>query len=803
MSWMRKDVSCYRVPWISLGQAGLALHAGYTRGTLLVSITLGMYSLLYRIILQRSPRLHISCFVFALACCVLTSAVSAQEVTLRGFVADASNGQSLIGANIALLQGQALVRGGITNEQGVFNISRIVPGTYTVAVTYVGYTTHRDTLQLGDEAVVLINVALEPSAEAIDEVVITTEREAGAGTLEAGLQRIRPDDIQRIPTPAPSGDLVGYLQALPGVVSMGDRGGQLFVRGGTPSQNLILMDGALIYKPFHIIGFFSAFPEDLIANVDFYAGGFDARYSGRISSVIDVTMRGGNNQRAQGSVSLSPFLTGVRVEGPLKKGQNSFLAAVRTSLIEQTAPDLIGQELPLTFQDWFFKLQSVGNSSRCSGSFMHTYDRGRIDIESDDVFKWQNTVLAGQCAGFTPNSKVYSNVNMGFTYVNNAIGSADQPERSADAWRFNTDAHFTIYGDEREVSWGFFARTDNLTYTLAEQFQGLDNNEDFLIEVGGYVGSTWVVDEKLDIKPSLSFTIPFDHKAGLEPRLRLAWRPWGTVAQELNAAVGLYQQTFIGINDERDAGSVFTAWLAAPLDGAQARALHGILGWHQQFGAFKLSAEGYYKRLTNIPVPIWSAVARFTTRLTGASSNIYGVDTRLEFQQQQLYAYLGYGYSWIEYTSRQDHFALPGQSPLQTYHPPHDRRHQLNAVASWTPGHFEANVRWQFGAGLPYTQPLGFDSIMNVFTFLQYPTTNFGQPRVLFDKPYQGRLPTYHRLDVSMAYTFKTKRMDLELQAGGINLYDRDNLFYYDVFELRRVDQLPFTPYVSIKIETR
>lgn len=777
-------------------------------GTLLCATTTGqhrhpLYFLSRRISLSRSPIMRTCLALLCIVFCALVPHVSAQEVTLRGFITDASNGQALIGANVALLQEDALVRGGGTNEQGVFNISQIVPGAYVLAVTYIGYTTHRDTLQLGGESLMLINVALEPSAESIDEVVVTTEREAGAGTLEAGLQRIRPDDIQRIPTPAPSGDLVGYLQALPGVVSMGDRGGQLFVRGGTPSQNLILMDGALIYKPFHIVGFFSAFPEDLIANVDFYAGGFDARYSGRISSVIDVTMRGGNNRRVQGSVSLSPFLTGVRVEGPMKKGQSSFLGAFRTSLIEQTAPDLINQELPLTFQDWFFKVQNVGNSSRCSGSVMHTYDRGRIDTQSQDIFRWQNTVLAGQCAGFTPNSKVYSNINMGFTYVSNAIGSSDQPERSADAWRFNTDAHFTLYGDEREVSWGFFTRTDNLTYTLAEQFQGLSNNEDFLIEVGGYLGSTWLIQDKLDIKPSLSFTIPFDHKAGLEPRLRLAWRPWGTVAQELNAAVGLYQQTFIGISDERDAGSVFTAWLAAPLDGAQARAIHAILGWHQQLGPFNLSAEGYYKRLTNIPVPIWSAVARFTTRLTDASSNIYGIDTRLELQRRQFYAYLGYGYSWIEYTSRQDHFALPGESPLQTYHPPHDRRHQFNAVASWTPGQFEANIRWQFGAGLPYTQPLGFDSIMNVFTFLQYPTTSFGQPRVLFDKPYQGRLPTYHRLDVSVAYTFQTKRLDLMLQAGGINLYDRDNLFYYDVFELRRIDQLPLTPYVSIKVETR
>ncbi len=735
---------------------------------------------------------------------LLTSFAAAQDVTLRGFVTDATNGQPLLGANVALLQADEILRGGVTNEQGIFSISRIAPGRYVLAVSYVGYATHRDTLRLGRDVLVLqVNVALEPAAKEIDEVVVTTERDTGAGKVDAGLQRIRPKDMQRIPTPGPSGDLAGYLQSLPAIVSMGDRGGQVFVRGGTPSQNLILMDGSLIYKPFHIIGFFSAFPEDLVSNVDLYAGGFGARYSGRISSVIDVTMRGGNNRRFQGSASISPFLTGARLEGPIKKGQASILGSFRTSLIEETAPDVLGQVLPLRFEDWFFKIQNVGDRSRCSASAMYTYDRGRIDAERDDVFRWQNTVLAGQCTGFTPNSKVYSNINVGFTHAGNAIGSAGQPERSADAWRINVDVNFTLIDADKEISWGAFGRADDLTYRLREQFHAFNDNEDFLIEIGGYVGGKWKIGQKLDLHPSLSLTLPFEHKLGLEPRLRMKWRPWGTVAREVSAAIGLYHQTFIGISDERDAGSVFTAWVASPLEEVRARALHMLLGWQQRMGPFNLVVEGYYKRLNNIPVPIWSAIARFTTTLTSANSDIVGLDTRLEFQRRRMYAYLGYGYSWIEYTSRQDHFAVIADDAIQTYHPPHDRRHQLNAVASWTPGKFEASVRWQFGTGLPYTQPLGFDSMIDMFTFVSGPTTSLGQPRVLFDKPYQGRLPTYHRLDLSAGYTFDTRTVGVTLQAGAINLYDRVNLFYYDVFELRRVDQLPITPYVSLKVETR
>ena len=144
----------------------------------------------------------------------------------------------------------------------------------------------------------------QPSQEELGEVVV--QAEGGATRVQAGLQIVRPKDLDRIPTPDASGDLATYLQSLPGVVSTGDRGGQLFIRGGTPSQNLVLLDGLLIYQPFHIVGFFSAFPQDLISYVEVYAGGYNARYNGRISSVIDVSTQEGNKQFVEGAGSISP-----------------------------------------------------------------------------------------------------------------------------------------------------------------------------------------------------------------------------------------------------------------------------------------------------------------------------------------------------------------------------------------------------------------------------------------------------------------------------------------------------------------
>ena len=725
------------------------------------------------------------------------------QIVISGFITDQSNGSPLADANVVLQDSARNIVGTVSNVAGFYSLSDVRAGTHVLQVTFVGYAPHRDTLTIQDESSLVLNVTLVPTDESFQEILIVSEREGGAARVKAGMQKVRPRDLSRIPTPGPTGDLATYLQILPGVVSLGDRGGQLFIRGGTPSQNLILVDGMLIYNPFHILGFFSAFPEDLISNVDVYAGGFGAEYSGRISSVIDVTMRGGNNQHIETGTSISPFLSSIRVEGPLRRGQLSLLGSLRHSTIERIAPFWIGQELPMLFNDWFVKLQHNGKSSRCSAAIMRTYDRGQVDADRNNIFRWSNTLLGGQCVGSTPGSGIFSKINASFTYTSNAIGSANNPERTANAWRINVDGDFALTKDEVGYRWGFFGRSDYLNYDLQELFVGFRADEDVLHEFGGHMSVSYSGFNNMIIDQSLAVAMSFSFPATFEPRLRLTWQPWGSSRQEMNVAVGIYKQPLIGINDERDAGSVFTLWLPSPLGGARASAVHALTGWSQTLGAFDFSVETYLKRLRNLPVPIWSSIASFTTTLTLANGVSYGADTRIEFQRNGFYGYIGYGYAWTEYESEQGNFGMRFGTPVQHYHPPHDRRHQLNTVASLDLGRFNMSVRWQFGSGLPFTQPYGFDSMIFFPGLLQRVDRDYGTPRILYDKPYEGRLPTYHRLDLTVEYTATSGDFDLSIQAGAMNVYDRTNLFYYDVFSLRRVDQLPFTPYVGLKIETK
>jgi hypothetical protein len=212
-----------------------------------------------------------------------------------------------------------------------------------------------------------------------------------------------------------------------------------------------------------------------------------------------------------------------------------------------------------------------------------------------------------------------------------------------------------------------------------------------------------------------------------------------------------------------------------------------------------VSVDGYYKRLRRLPVPIWSTVARFTTTLMLADGESYGSDVRLVYQGP-FYAALAYGYTHTLYAAAQDNFGRWFGEPVQHYHPPHDRRHQLGAVLGLDVAGVEVNVSWQYGSGLPYPQVLGYDSFIDL-TGLTDIRSFYGIPRFLFDRPYRARLPAYHRLDASVARAFRLPGAGLKLQAGVINAYDRANLFYFDLYTLRRVDQLPLLPYLSMLLE--
>ncbi|HEX9107063.1 MAG TPA: TonB-dependent receptor, partial [Longimicrobiales bacterium] len=206
------------------------------------------------------------------AACTLPAAAAAQQASLQGVVVSSSTGSPLEGVAVLLESGGRQAYAALTDRNGFYQIGAIRPGTYTLRGQQLGYRLHQQALTLAAGERGRVNLRLELAPVELQGIEVAPEKSAAMRDL--GRQVVTPLDLRRVPVPAGAGDLATYLQTLPGVATTSDRGGQVFVRGGTPAENLVLVDGLPIFQPFHIVGFFSVFPEDLVSSADFYASGF-------------------------------------------------------------------------------------------------------------------------------------------------------------------------------------------------------------------------------------------------------------------------------------------------------------------------------------------------------------------------------------------------------------------------------------------------------------------------------------------------------------------------------------------------
>ena len=723
--------------------------------------------------------------------------VLAQTASVRGFITDESDGQPLQGVNVAFEDATGALRGAVTDDDGFFIIIRLAPGRYVLRASFIGYETTRDTLNLEPGGTITRRLIMRPGEAALDEVVVEADREGGA-TVSAGLQTVRPKDIDLVPTPDVSGDLVTYLSTMPGVISLGDRGGQVFIRGGEPSHNLTLLDGMYVYQPFHILGFYSAFSSDILRNADIYAGGFSSKYSGRMSSVIDVHSRNGNNKKYRRTLSLAPFVNLFILEGPIKKDRISFLGSYRASTIERFASKYVNQPLPYSFGDIFGKLHTVINEShQVSFSFIHTYDRGTLVEDADEEIRWKNTAYGLRYLIAPPSLPILGEVLFSISRLESSLGPRETPTRTSDINGFNLAVNIINYGRRSQVDWGFYLRTPQATAALGGLFQNLNFTSDRLTTVGGYFEPELYLNQGLRVRPGVVMQFLGDQGFFVEPRLRVTWERG---SHQVSAAAGLYRQELVGLNDRRDATNIFTAWAGSPT-GNLPKATHVLLGYRVAPKPWlRFSVEGFYKDLSSLFISEWTAFPRFTTNLQEASGRAVGMDLRLEIQRPSFYAFINYGLSSVEYEAMQEDLLIWFGEETITFRPPHDRRHQINALARTSVFGFDVSARWNFGSGLPYNQVRGFDG----FILLDGPVDVAEEPgasRVIYDRPFGGELPNYHRLDVSVERVFVSGNTVVTLQAGAINVYDRANLFSLDLFTLHRTDQLPLIPTVGIKFE--
>jgi len=357
------------------------------------------------------------------------SSASAQNANIRGFVYESESGEPVI-FNSVILKGTTF--GAQTDVNGYFSITKLPAGSYTMLITMLGHDTVKENITVKDNEISTKKFFLKKSSVKLKEFEISAEKKEQRTEVRTSVTKITPQDIKKIPSVGGEPDIAQYLQVLPGVVFTGDQGGQLYIRGGAPVQNKVLLDGMIIYNPFHSIGLFSVFDADYIRNADVYTGGFGAQYGGRISSIMDITTRDGNKKRISGKVGATTFGSKILLEGPIKKakeeggGSSSFLLSYKNSFLEQSSKliynyvDTAG--LPFNFNDFYGKVSL--NSANGSKINLFGFNFGdRVNYKATSNLKWTSSGIGSNFVVIPSGSSVLIKGN--FAYSNYGISMTE------------------------------------------------------------------------------------------------------------------------------------------------------------------------------------------------------------------------------------------------------------------------------------------------------------------------------------------------------------------------------------------
>lgn len=744
---------------------------------------------------------------------LLSIGVFAQSGSLRGNIFDADTGEPIIYCNLQL-QGTKI--GTTTDFEGFFTITNIPVGDYQLVARYIGYDSLAMPIVIKENQITYQRINIQPNSVQLSTVNVSAKKEKARSEVQVSTLTVTPQQISSLPSIGGQPDIAQYLPVLPGVIFTGDQGGQLYIRGGSPIQNKILLDGMTIYNPFHSLGFFSVFETEIIRSVDVLTGGFNAEHGGRVSAVVDIKTREGNKKRFGGTIAANPFQAKVLLEGPIikldeEKGNSlSFLVTGKHSYIDKTSPNLYPYAvendslgLPFNFTDIYGKLSFVGGNGSKINLFGFNF-KDRVNFNGLADLDW-NTVGAGLQFKLIPNNSS-SIINGNFSFSDYDIGlvESDAKPRTSGITSFNAGLNFTYFGNNSEANYGFEIngfRTEfefiNFLDLTIEQFENTT-------ELAGFVKFKKKFG-KLIIEPGIRAQLYASlNNFSFEPRLGLKYN----INDQLRFKVagGLYSQNLISTVNERDIINLFVGFLSGPDEGIfkpgttertsdkLQKANHIIAGLEIDLGKnVEVNIEPYLKDFSQLINLNRNKLTAQDSDYAVETGEAYGIDFSVKYETSDLY--LWGTYSWGK-VNRDD--------GTQVYPTIFDRRHNVNLLGTYTFGAdkgWEASVRWNMGSGFPFTLTQGFYTF-NTFeegisTDVLTDNPDLG---IIFDEERNGgRLPYYHRLDASLKKTVSfSKYAKMEIVASVTNAYNRENIFFFDRVRYERQNQLPILPSLGV-----
>ena len=776
---------------------------------------------------------HILLSIFFLVC-ILGASAQKDKMTISGYVKEKGSGELLIGVNIYLKGTQT---GTVSNTYGFYSFT--IPKESAILVfSFVGYTPQNIAINFTNDSA--INISLNPSVE-LSEVQIFGERDKISDRVEMSVVSIPVQQIKEIPALLGEKDVFKVLQLMPGIRSGSEASSGLYVRGGGPDQNLVILDDAPVYNAMHLFGFFSVFNGDAIKSVELYKGGFPARYGGRLSSVIDMNLKDGNREKFGGEGSIGILSSRLLLEGPIVKNKSSFVISGRRTYVDVLARPLMNQENGVAGY-YFYDLNAKVNyevSDKDKIYLSGYFGRDKFYANFDDANYSQNMQLFWENATSTLrwnhqfSNKLFSNTSLIYSNYQFVIDIEETDQNDVFHLRYKSgirdwalkNDYTWIPASNHYVRAGFMV-TNHLFTPSAIVFEDGTNSQELgvqtlnSIETAVYAEDEWRVFPNFKVNAGLRVS-NFNHKEksyfGIEPRLLMSYMfsdKFSIKASyaDMNQYIHLLTSTGIGLPTD--------LWVPSTNEIGPQHSRQIALGLAHDFEnpSFTVSLEWYYKTMNNIisykegssflmiEEPDANQEFHYEDAVTTGDGYSYGMEFLIQRKYGKLTGWVGYTLSYTKYQFDELNNGLE-------FFPRHDRRHDVSVVAIY---HLSKNVTlsgtWVYGTGdaitlaqstyTAYTHnPQGTnDNLYDQYNhFYQNQATHYGEKNSF-------RMAAYHRLDIGVQFSKDLKwggRRTIEVSL--YNAYNRYNpFFYYTGYDnatqqtvLKQITLFPILPGIS------
>lgn len=783
-------------------------------------------------------RLIFKAFFFFLFSCQLF----AQKHTISGKITDASSGELLVGVNI--YEKNKFI-GTTSNTYGFYSLT-LPEDSHIIVFSFVGYQTQEKVTHLDKDQI--LNITLSTTIDLEEVEIIADKIERIEEKTQMSSIKVPIKQIKAIPALFGEVDVLKALQLLPGVQSGGEGTSGLYVRGGGPDQNLILLDGVPVYNVSHLFGFFSVFNADAIKDIELIKGGFPARYGGRLSSVIDIRMKEGNMKKVSGEGAIGLVASKFSIEGPIVKDKTSFIISARRTYIDLLAQPIIRNVIKSeggkgTLGYYFYDLNGKINhklsdkdhlffsyymgDDRAYAKTKNDYINSNVSYEIDNNFnlKWGNIIGATRW-NHVINKKLFSNVTLTYsqyrfsveeefvqtqndllTNVSNSTRFAFKNFSGINDWAGKVDFDF-IPSPNHYIKFGAnhiyhtfspgatsFKQTSNGTDNIDTT---LGNAKLYANEFSTYIEDDFKINNSIKVNAGVHFSGFFVGNTfynAVQPRISanyLFMRGWSVKASYADMTQYIHLLTNTGIGLPTD------LWVPATENVKPQQSRQTALGLaHTFLEAYEISLEGYYKTMNNLieykpGASFLAANETWEDKVeTEGKGWSYGMEFFVQKKSGNTTGWVGYTLSW---TNRQFTNLNFGEKYPYRY----DRRHDVSITISHKVNEkIDLAGTWVFGTGNAVTLPIA--------SYEAYVNNDYYSNSVEYYQGQNGfRMAPYHRLDFGINFHKEKKWGQRTWNISVYNLYSRQNPFFlYFGYNnnsqkvLKQVSLFPIIPSVS------